>query len=246
MLAGCSSSAPRSDANLPAAFPGHSAQQIHQRIRLAADTLSAYAAKAKLAVESPQQRGQFSATIRQQRNDSLYMSISPGLGIEAARMLVTPDSFFVYNRIEKQLTFGSISEAQQRIPFLLTTEDVFENFLGLLAPDPSVRWQVEYDDQYYYLHDPARRRSYTIDPARWRVLEYTKHADSGALVEQRTFSDFTTVEGVALPKRVRLRRPTDQTSATITYREMELNPGPLSFDLRVKNNVTRIPLLGRR
>lgn len=246
VLAGCSGSAPRADSDVPAEFPGHSAQQIHQRIRLSADTLTAYSAKARLTVESPEQSGQFTATIRQRRNDSLYMSISPGLGIEAARMLVTPDSFFVYDRIHKELTFGAVQDAQRRIPFLLTTEDVFENFLGILAPDPSVRWQVESDDTFYYLHDPDRRRSYTIDPARWRVVEYTQHAASGALVEQRVFSDFTTIAGVTLPQRVRLRRPTDQSSATLYYRDLELNPGPLSFNLHVSDDVTRIPLLGQR
>lgn len=244
IVAGCSGSEEIRSAT-STEFPGHSAQQIHQQITLSPDTLAAFSAQARLSVDAPQRNGQFNATIRQRRNDSLYMSISPGLGVEAARLLVTPDSFFVYDRINKQLAFGALHEAQANLPVLLTTQDIFVNMLGLLAPDPSVSWQVEADDEFYYLHDPSYQRTFKVDPSVWRVVQYEERQDDGTVIEERTFADFETVEGVMIPRRITLRRPQDEATASLLYRSVDLNPGSLSFDLEVGSDVSRIPVLGQ-
>lgn len=246
VVAGCASTSRSTKTGLPSAFPGHSVQQIRQHIALSTDTLTAFAAKAQITVESPQESGRYSATIRQRRNDSLYVSVSPGFGIEAARMLVTPDSFFVYDRIHKQLAYGALADAQSQIPFLLTTQNIFENLLGFPIPEQRTTWQVEADDAHYYLHDPKTRRTFTIDPTIWRVVHYEQRTSSGELLEERVFSDYGKVEGVYVPGHIKVQRPQDDTFAALSYRELELNPGSLSFNLRVNDEVTRVPLLGRR
>lgn len=246
LLTGCSSADSSRDRDTPTAFPNHTVQQMHQRIAAPTDTLLSYSAQARLVVDSPQQSGQFSATVRQRRNDSLYMSVSPGFGVEAARMLVTADSFFVYDRINQRLAYGSVQAAQQRMPLPITNEAVFENMIGILSPDPSVSWQVEADDQYYYLTDPSGQRTYTIDPSIWRVTRYEERTPGGNLNEVREFAEYSTFGGVSLPRRLTLRRPNDDASASLYYEELTLNPGSLSFDLRVGNGVQRVPLLGAR
>lgn len=247
LLTGCSSGAETTRSrDLPVAFPNHSVQQMHQRIVVPTDTLLSYAATARLMLDAPQQSGRFTARVRQRRNDSLYMSISPGFGVEAARMLVTADSFFVYDRINQRLAFGSVQAAQQRMPLPITSEAVFENMMGILAPDPSVSWQIEADEAYYYLTDPSGQRTYTIDPSIWRVVRYEERTPGGEVNEVREFADYDAFGGVMLPRRLTLRRPRDEASASLYYEDLALNPESLSFELRVGDNVQRVPLLGAR
>lgn len=246
VLTGCSGAASTRSAAMPTAFPNHSVDQMRQQIVVPTDTLLSYAAQARLVVDAPQRSGQFSTVVRQRRNDSLYMSLSPGFGVEAARMLVTADSFFVYDRINQRLAFGSVAAAQRRMPLPITSEAVFENMLGILSPDPSVPWQVEADDQYYYLTGPEGQRTYTVDPSIWRVTRYEERTPDGTLNEVREFAEFETVHGVSLPRRLTLRRPQDDAFASIYYEEITLNPETLSFNLRVRDNVQRVPLLGTR
>jgi hypothetical protein len=227
---------------VPDAFPDHTAAQIRAFVAEDGASLDAFAADARLSIESPAQSGRFSATIRQRRDDSLYVSISPGLGIEAARLLVTADSFYLYNRIERELAYGSVAEAQRVLPAPLVLGDAFETFLGLVAPEPDVAWAVSADESLYYLRSPDSLRVYQIDPRRWRVLRYTERTSEGTLVEERRFSDFEAQDGVYLPRRVLLRRPQEDVSASIFYRDLDLNPGPLSFDLGVREGVRRVPM----
>lgn len=246
LVAGCSGSDATRSAGSSADFPNHSARQIHQQIALATDTLSSYTANARLIVDAPEHSGQFSAVVRQRRSDSLYMSLSPGFGVEAARMLVTPDSFFVYDRLNQQLSYGSVEAAQQYVPLPVSGEEVFENMLGILAPNPADAWQVEADADHYYLSNASGQHRYTIDPDRWRVIRYEQHNSDGELVESREFSEFDTIEGVTIPRRLTLRRPLDGASASLYYQDLRLNPGALSFELGVGSNVQRVPLLGAR
>lgn len=241
--AGCAGTRPAADlpTALPDAYPYHSAAQIRQLILDDVDSLRAFQARASLALRTPEQSGQFSADVRNRRNDSLYLSISPGLGIEAARALVTPDSFFLYDRIKNRLTYGSLVAAEAFLPGPLAGDDVFRNLLGLVAPEPDVAWQVEAEDDRYVLTDPAGLRTYVVDPALWRVVRYEERTPTGELVEERTFSEFDRFDGVYLPRRVAFRRPLDDTSASLYYRSLALNPGPLSFDLRVSSKAERVP-----
>lgn len=222
---------------MPANFPNHTAAEIQRHLQAGADTLRAYRARASLRIDSPSQSGSFSSRINHRRGDSLYMTISPGLGIEAMRILVTPDSFFVYNRLESELTYGGLTDAASTLPAALTVSDPFENLTGTLTPPPYVDWNVDADSAYYYLREGGRE--YVIDPTVWRVVQYQEHDLSGNLVDERSFSEFDRFGGLYLPRRIVFRRPQEETTAALYYRELTLNPGELGFDLRVSSSADR-------
>ena len=242
LVAGCSSGPKLAErpTDLPERFPDHSLSEIRENILRPTDTLRAFQAAAQLSLESPQRSGNFGATVRARRGDSLYLGVS-SFGIEGARALVTPDSFFVYNRLGNEVTFGALADAGAQLPTPLVTGDVFENLLGLLAPEAGANWTVTADSSRYVLEDPSGRRAYTVDPALWRVVRYVERAPDGALVEERLFSDFDRIDGFFLPRRVLLRRPGDDALASLYYRELTLNPSGLSFDLQVRGSARHVP-----
>lgn len=241
-VAGCAGPRTATEArrDLPAGFPNHSATAIQRHLLEGTDSLQAFRAKASLTVNSPDQRGSFSAQISHRRDDSLYMTLSPGLGIEAARILVTPDSFYVYNRIEKQLTYGAVRDAQAVLPAALTVDDLFANLTGTLVPSLNREWNVEADSSYYHL--TSGLRSYVVDPTTWRVVRYVKRSPSGEVVEERRFSEFDRFGSLYLPRRIIFRRPADDTNAVLYYRDLTLNPKRLQFDLRVSSSAERRPI----
>lgn len=241
LLNGCRSARPAIERELPSNFPSHSAGEILLNLRTAyPDTLHSFRGKASLAVRTPEQSGSFSADLHDRIGDSLYVSISPGLGIEAARALVTPDSFFFYDRIKNRLIYGSLDEAEGFLPQPFATEDLFQNLLGLVAPPIDVSFHVEADEAYYYLTDTSGTLTYAIDPAFWRVVRRTEYHEDGTLLEERIFSDFDTIDGIILPRRVRFSRPVEETRASIYYRSLTLNPNDLSFEFRVRDSAERI------
>lgn len=241
LVAGCRSTQPLADRpDVPDAFPNHTLSQILTQLRpTGADTLRSFRAKASLSIKTPEQGGNLSADIRARRNDSLYMTVSPGLGIEAARILVTPDSFFVYDRIKKKLTYGAIANASRALPLPLSGDDAFLLLIGLSVPEPEVAWKLDVDEERYILSDPDGRRRYSIDPAVWRIANYEEWDAQGHLVESRMFSDYDLFGNLFLPRRIELRRPQDNTRATIYYRELSFNPSSIRFPFSVSSSADR-------
>jgi len=238
-LTGCSGPKATTAPGLPAAFPNHSASDIRTNIAGAQDTLQRYEAKARVTVKSPQRSGSFNAHVRQRRADSLLMSFNL-FGIEGARMLMTPDSFFVYDKRKQQVMVGSIRQAEQVLPVPVSGDRVFENMLGLLAPDSGIEWEVSADSTLYFLTDPETRTRVTVDPRRWKVIRYARESADGTVVEERLFHRFKRIDGVEVPQRILFRRPTDGMMAELRYKEIDLTPGPLSFDLGAGNGVPRV------
>lgn len=240
-LYGCATTAPSLDRELPSNFPNHSVEQILLSVWGAfPESIVAYRAKASLAIQTPDQSGQFTADMRKSAGDSLFVGISPGLGIEAARALVTPDSFYFYDRLKNRLVYGSMDQASSYLPQPFASERLFENLLGLIRPPADVAWRTHADESYYYLISPSGLLTYTVDPAFWRVTRLTERLDDGTLLEQRSFSEFDTFDGIVLPRRVEFRRPQEESRASIYYRSLTLNPDDLSFDLNVRDSAERV------
>lgn len=241
-VVGCSSTAPTAEAPaLPDAFPNHSLEAIQTQIRQSTDTLRRFTATARVRIRTPEQSRSFNAQIRQRRADSLYMRFSL-FGVEGGRLLLTPDSVFIYDARSHRLQFGPVAVAQQIFPIPVGTGRVFENMLGLLAPAGTTDWSVQADSMRYYLADPTDQERFTIDPRRWRALRYVKESASGRVLEERVFSNFKSVQGIQVPHRVQFRRPPDKLMALITYQDIHLNSSDSSFELNVPDQIPREPI----
>lgn len=241
LLYGCAGTKPPLERDLPSNFPNHSAEQVLLNVQTADPAgLYTYRAKASIAIRTPDQSGQFSAEMQNRIGDSLFVSISPGLGIEAARALVTQDSFYFYDRLKNRLVYGSMDEAGTVLPQPFASKNLSANLLGLISPAADVSWRLRADSSYYYLTQPSGMITYTVDPAFWRVIRYTKRLEDGTLVEQRSFSEFDTYDGIVLPRKVEFRRPLEESRASIYYRSISINPDDLSFDLRVRDSTERV------
>lgn len=241
-LLGCGSSAPtRAPGTIPEAFPNHSPAQIRSLIHQPLDTLHRFSAKARISVRSPQENRSFNASIRQERADSLFMRFSL-FGFEGGRMLLTPDSVFLYDSRKHVMRVGPITEAKHIFPAPVASNEVFENLLGLIAPEGTTDWTVKADSNLYRLSNPAGTQVWTVDPRQWRVVRYERRTPQGKVTEIRQFSNFKSVEGVLLPHTVTFRRPREQLMATIEYGKIHLNPANLSYGLGVPPSVPRKPL----
>lgn len=244
VLYACAGPRPPLERTLPGAFPNHTALEIRYELLAPHETLDAFTARSSVVIRDADGGRSFSAEMHERRDDSLFVSISPGLGIEAARALVTSDSFFFYDRIKNRVLYGSLSEASGLLPEPFTSDDLFANLLGLPVPAPNVEWDIQADDNYYHLTDPAEKTLYVVDPALWRVVRYEERDDAGALLDRRIFSEFDEFDGVVLPRRLVFERPQDDREASIYYRSMSLNPSRLRFELDVRDSADHIAVGG--
>jgi hypothetical protein len=220
------------DATPDAAFPGHSVAQIVAAVGASVAPVRAAAADGRLTVVMGGRTEDATHSLRARLAgtdaDSLTLVVRGPLGIEGARALVTTTEFVAADRINRRLYVGPVDAAERYVPGAGSPAALARAVLGLLAPDPAEAWTVTPTDSTYLLRAPLAvggTREMTVDPALWRVVRVRDFDADGALVGEQEAGAFDTVDGVVLPRRVRLRTGADE--AVFEHRSLGVNPADL-------------------
>lgn len=83
------------------------------------------------------------ATIRIKDDSLIWLSVSPGFGIEAARALITRDSLFLMNKLEKSYQAYSFGELSRKLNVPLTYDVLQAALLGEMLQPISRQDQIE-------------------------------------------------------------------------------------------------------
>ncbi len=220
------------DATPDAAFPGHSVAQIVAAVGASVAPVRTASADGRLAVVMGGRREDATHSLRARLTgtdaDSLTLVVRGPLGIEGARALVTTDEFVAADRINRRLYVGPVASAERYVPGAGSPAALARAVLGLLAPDSAEAWTVTPTDSTYILRAPLAAggtREMTVDPALWRVVRVRDFDGAGTLVGEQEAGAFDTVDGVVLPRRVRLRAGADE--AVFEHRSLGVNPADL-------------------
>ncbi len=217
---------------VPVGYPAHTSAQIVAAVAAAVAPVRSASADGRVTIVSGRlnQDATFSlrARLTGQRADSLTVVVRGPLGIEGGRGLVTADSLFGVDRLNRVLYLGPASAAERYVPGAGSPAAAARAVLGLLVPEASVAWTVQATAGQYVLTGvlPAGvRRVYTVDPALWRVVAVREYDRAGALSGQQDVSDFAVVDGVPMPRRVHVAAAGSEV--TFEHSRLALNPPEL-------------------
>lgn len=246
LAAGCGASRPTfTPPDIPAGFPNHDLPFIIGAVAASAEPFGSLESKSRMRYETPDESRSVNLDITYRRADSLLVEAKVILGIEAVRSLITPDSFYVYNRLSKQFFRGAVSQAYRLVPTPGSIEELFENVTGTTRIAAGAKWQVSHDSSYYYVSSVDETMSYTVDPRLWRVIEQEATTTSGDVIERRTYSDFDSFGEFVVPRRIEVVRPPAGEQYQLYHRSVTVNPAKLSFRFDVgrvdENIVVREP-----
>jgi hypothetical protein len=171
VLFGCKSS---QLATRPSGLPKITTAQLLDSVR----THSSYEfLEAKLNVNhsTAEKTQSFGVRMRMKKDSIIWLSITPGLGIEAVRVVITPDSIQMVNRIEQKYFSESFSKTNE----VLKLEVSFELLQSALTGE-----FVRLYDEGMYLLKPLVDL-YTLDAN----TELIASSDAPLKLEQRTEID---------------------------------------------------------
>lgn len=118
-----------------------------------------FSAKADVTLETQGSKRSFKAQVRVVRDSAAWFSITPALGIEVARAMITPDSLKIMDKLHDQYWAGDTGQAKARFgvqPSLTLLQDAF---LGLpIGLDSTEKYRSGREDGMYTLALKERRR----------------------------------------------------------------------------------------
>ena len=214
-------------------YPDHSAAQIVASVEASVASILSVAADGDLSFTSPQESQAATFSLRARLADSASVTVRGPLGVVAGQGLVTADSVFFANRLSKEFVLGPIAAAERIVPGASGDSRAVRAALGLLVPEPGVAWSVVPESGSYRLSGRlpgGTSRSYVVDPAIWRVTQLITFDERGRESGSQTAEAFDTVEGVVMPRRVRLEK--DGTVIVLEHRRLAVNPDDLRIRFR--------------
>ncbi len=140
--------------------PARSAEKIIERL-LARDTLQAryYTAKAGVEIEVAAEHKSFKAQVKSVRDSAAWISVIPALGIEVARMLLTPDSLKMLDKLHDQYFVGDTAAAKKRFGMQPSLSLFQQALLGKpIGLEPTEKYRSDREDGQYVLTSKEKRR----------------------------------------------------------------------------------------
>ncbi|NNC83278.1 MAG: DUF4292 domain-containing protein [Flavobacteriales bacterium] len=129
-----------------------------------------FAAKVTTEVEMKDQKMSFKTNLRMRRDSIIWMSISPALGIEVARMIVTPDSVKFIDKWNDKYYLGTHDFIEERVNVELDFSMLQDLAIGNpILYDAEERFKGSKDDDGYVLTSRAKAKIRKV-----AGLKYTK------------------------------------------------------------------------
>lgn len=141
-------------------IPARSVDRIMEGV-LANDALRVhyYTAKAGVEIDMAGEHKSFKAQVRSVLDSAALMIIVPALGIEVARVLLTPDSVKLMDKLHDQYFIGDSAAAKKRFGFDPSLELFQQALLGRpIGLDPNEKYRNDREDGFYVLTSKEKRR----------------------------------------------------------------------------------------
>jgi hypothetical protein len=118
-----------------------------------------YSAKADVELSMHDEQRSFKAHLRSVQDSAVWASVVPLLGIEAARVLLTPDSLKIMDRINDQYFVGDTGATRKRFGLVLELALLQRALCGeAIALDSAERYRVDREEGHYVLTSREKRR----------------------------------------------------------------------------------------
>ena len=118
-----------------------------------------YSAKADVSMKTDTEKRSFKAHVRVVRDSAAWLSITPALGIEVARALLTPDSLQLIDKLHDRYWIGDTAQARIKFGVQPSLKLMQEALLGLpIALESEEKYRSDREDGMYTLTSKEKRK----------------------------------------------------------------------------------------
>jgi hypothetical protein len=118
-----------------------------------------YSAKAEVDINGPDGHKGFKAAIRSVRDSAAWVSITPALGIEVARVVITPDSLKLLDKINDHFWVGDTAMVRAKFGLQPSLDLLQQALFGLpIGLDLEEKYKADREEGQYTLTSKERRR----------------------------------------------------------------------------------------
>jgi hypothetical protein len=218
-----------------------------------------FSAKFNLDLVINKKKSEFTGLIRMRKDSTIWLTFSPALGIEMARLIISNDSVKFINRINKTYYIGSFRNVQTLLDANIDF-DIFQSILlgNDLTYYENGKFRASYDNGEYHLVTAGRQKlkkfvknladeeriyiqNIFLDPQTFKITQMkTKELKKENKKLDAVYSNFQPVGGQLFPHHIFYDLMADKpVQVDLDYSKIEINE-PQEFPFKISSNYTRI------
>jgi len=183
------------------------------------------------------------ARIRIRKDSLIWFSVSPPVGLEVTRALITPDTIWILNRLDKEFYIFNYKEISRYFNFDINFQLIQSMVLGNLPKPISAKSRVAKNQEYYMVKqddDKFNIESYVnLENRKVETVMINEVPTNNMLM--LNYTEFKELEQYLFPYNclVNLTYKTKDgqliTSLNLQYNKAEISDKPLKFPFNVPN-----------
>ncbi len=218
-----------------------------------------FSAKINTTIKTPKATNSVTVRIRMQKDSAIWISLSPGFGIEVVRAFITRDSLVFLDRMNEKYFKGNFNYVNE----LVNTNLDFEMLQAMLTGNNFTLYEINKfessaDKDRYVLNTIGRRKlkkelkgqdslnvilqSIFLSSATWKIEEMKlKDLNSNRKLDAG-YSGFIPIGEQSFPSEVLFNfRAKDNIEVKLTYSKIEVNV-PQTFPANIPANYSQMKL----
>lgn len=181
------------------------------------------------------------ANIRIKKDSLIWFSVSPSIGLEATRVMITKDTAVVLNRMDKEYYIFNFDEISRYFNFRIDYDLIQAILLGNLAKPMDEDTKVAKENNYYMV----KQKSGPLDIQSF-VLVDNKKIETVLINEDKTsnfmtlkYSEFEPANQYLFPKTClvnltyKAKKGPLVTSISLQHNKAEISDKPLKFPFKI-------------
>jgi hypothetical protein len=210
-------------------------------------------ARGKMEVDDEGDKITTNINIRMRKDSLIWISVVPALGIEAARIRITPDSVHMINRLKKEYFAGDYAIIKQKYKVDINFELLQAILLGnyVAAGEGKEKIVTEKALQHYRQEQANLLIDQFLDASTFKLKKITIRDQDTKSSVSVDYSQFEHVENTPFAKAAHIVVQQGQTEkekdkdkikgaiATLDYSRIHLNEGALAFPFSVPEGYKR-------
>ena len=193
-----------------------------------------FTANLKGKAEYNNSRYPITAQLRMRKDSVIWISVSALLGLEAARIYLTPDSFKVINRLNSSYFIGEVSALSEQYNIPLSFQEIQNTLLACHSFGKKDNFSLQESDENYTLLAESDKTSYIFRLSNDYLPQEIISVMSDTSSVRLAYADFVNVENQWLPQYIDLEVITNKKSLTanFSYSKMLINrPKKIKFSI---------------
>lgn len=228
--------------------PDRAVEQVLSSMQAAQASFDFFSARFTGSVNYGGSQTDIGGTIRLRRDSAIFVSVAPFLGIEVARILITPDHVKILNRLEGTYFEGDMEKINGMLNADLDFYMLQSMLLGNdLAHFSTRNFRLSDDKDVLLLYNPERVRldlrspnserfeqNMWLDKHSFRITQTTLFEKDSNRNIQAKYPSYTTVQGQSFPSEIFLLFSDLSSTAQLTARYNRITidqPQQISFSI---------------